>query len=959
MLGKKYVSLQPKSVIKLICVIMKLRKLFVAVALLTSSFASAQQMQMPTIPVDKDVRIGHLDNGLTYYLRYNNMPEKKANFYIAQRVGSLQEDDSQQGLAHFLEHMAFNGSEHFPTGTMTEYLQSIGVQYGRSLNAYTSIDRTVYYIADVSTERQSALDSCVLVLRDWSSGITATAEEIEKERDVIHNEYRMRTAPTSRMQERALPTLFSGSKYGYRMPIGKMEVVDNFKPEELVAYYKKWYRPDNQALVIVGDIDLDHTEAEIKRLFSDIVVPADAAQVELVPVPDNDEAIYVAEKDKEQPYSLLMLSMKRDPVPAELKNTMAYLVTDYLGTMVSTMLNNRFSELSQQPECPFLQAFAQDGNFMQMAKTKDALMLIGVAKEGQDVEMLQTITREARRAHDFGFIATEFARTKAEYLSQLEKAYSNREKRKNEEYANEYIENYLESDPIPSMEDYYQTMTMLAQQLPFEVVNQYAQQIISVDDKNLVCLNMEQEKDGKTYVTPEAMKQAVEGVRAEQLTAWVDNVKEEPLISEMPQKGQIVSETENATLGYKELTLSNGARVQLKKTDFKDDEVILRAEAKGGMSLFGDADWMNLQLIEAAISYSGLGNFSKTELDKALAGKQASVSTSVGDDYHAISGHSTPKDLETLFQLVYLTQTNINKDVKSVASFVNQMQTVLANKSLNHQLVYNDSVESVKNCHNRLYMMPELDDFKQFDYDRTLEMAKQLFGQGGQFTYTLVGNFDEQQARELAEQYLAALPTGKPVEVKDVRTLFSGENVCRFEQQMETPQAMTTEIWRTGKVDYTLENSVAISAAAQILTRVFDRTIREEESAAYSVGARGGIDIACGTAYLMLTAQAPTNPDKQQIAQDLMIKFVKEAAEKVTDEDLNTVREIMLQQAQDNNRENRHWVSVIDDWNSYGVDVQTDYVKTVNALTTAKIQQLIASILEAGNHAEIVMMPKK
>jgi zinc protease len=337
--------------------------------------------------------------------------------------------------------MAFNGSEHFPTGTMTEYLQSIGVEYGRSLNAYTSIDRTVYYIADVSTERQTALDSCMLVLRDWSSGITVSPQEIEKERDVIHNEYRMRNTPMGRMQERALPKLFQGSKYGYRMPIGKMEIVDNFKPEELVAYYKKWYRPDNQAIVVVGDIDVDYTENQIKQLFGDIKVAPDAAKVIDEPVPDNEAPIFVAEKDKEQQYSILMLSIKRDPVPAEMKKTMAFLVTDYLSDIVCAMLNSRFSEIAQQPECPFLQAIAQDGNFMQLARTKDALLLLGVAKEGKDVETLQAIAREAKRAHDFGFTATEYARAKADYLSALEKAYSNREKRKKVEYANEYIEN--------------------------------------------------------------------------------------------------------------------------------------------------------------------------------------------------------------------------------------------------------------------------------------------------------------------------------------------------------------------------------------------------------------------------------------------------------------------------------------------------------------------------------------
>ncbi len=936
---------------------MKLRKLFVAVALLTTGFASAQQM--PEIPVDSGVRIGKLDNGLTYYLRHNNNPEKKANFYIAQRVGSIQEDDSQQGLAHFLEHMAFNGSEHFPSGKMIEYLQTIGVQFGRSLNAYTSIDRTVYYIADVSTERQSALDSCVLVLRDWSSGITAEPAEIEKERDVIHNEYRMRNTPSQRMIERALPTLFQGSKYGYRMPIGKMEIVDNFKPEELIAYYKKWYRPDNQALVIVGDIDVDYTENLIKKLFSDIKVAPDAAKVVDEVVPDNEQAIYVAEKDKEQQYPVLMLSMKRDPIPAEMKKTMAYLVTDYLSSLTCSMLNSRFSEMAQQPDCPFVQAMVQDGNYLQLARTKEALMLIGVAKEGKEIETMQAVMREAKRVRDFGFTATEFARAKADYMSSLEKMYTNRDKMKNEQFANDYIENFLENDPIPSVEDLYQTMNMLVQQLPFEVVNQYAQQIINTDDKNLVAYQMEQEKDGKTYVAPEAMKKATEAVRAEKLTAWVDNVKEEPLMAQMPAKGKIVKETENKTLGYKELKLSNGARVILKKTDFKDDEVMFQAEAKGGMSLFGKEDNMNLQLIEPAQMYSGLGNFSKSELDKALAGKNASVRLSVKEDRQYISGRSVPKDLETLFQLVYLTMTNINKDEKSMASFVNQMQMVLKNKSLNPQLVYQDSLESTKNCGNPLYRLPEVEDITKFDYDRALQMLKQLYGNGGQFTYTFVGNFDEQTIRPLIEQYIASLPAGKAVKTKDVRTFFKGNRDNRFEKKMETPQAQTTVIWKTDKMPYTLENKVLLSAASQVLTRVYLRTIREEESAAYNVGAHGEISTMGPTPVFFLTASAPTNPDKQKIAEDLMMKYINEAAKKIADDDLNPVKEIMLKQADDANRENTHWMDVLTEWTAEGVDLQTNYAQTVKALTPQKVQKFISDILAAGNRVSVVMMPTK
>ena len=940
---------------------MKLRKLFVAVALLTTMTVSAQQqqMQMPEIPVDDSVRIGKLDNGLTYYLRHNNTPEKKANFYIANRVGSIQEDDSQQGLAHFLEHMAFNGSEHFPTGTMTEYLQSIGVQYGRSLNAYTSIDRTVYYIADVSTERQSALDSCVLVLRDWSSGVTATPEEIEKERDVIHNEYRMRNSPSQRMIERALPTLFQGSKYGYRMPIGKMEIIDNFKPEELIAYYKKRYRPDNQAIIIVGDINVDYTEALIKKMFGDIVVPDNAAKVTDEPVPDNEKAIYVAEKDKEQQYPVVMLSMKRDPVPAELKKTAAYLVQDYLSDMVCAMLNSRLSEIAEQPDCPFIQGQAEDGNYLGMSRTKDAFQLVGVAKEGKDIETLQAIYREAKRARDFGFTATEYARAKADYLSGLEKIYTNRDKRKNSAYCSEYVEHFLENEPIPSIETLYQTMTALAGQLPVELVNQYAQQLITTDDKNLVAYYMEQEKEGKTYVATEAMKAGVEAVRNETLTAWVDNVKQEPLIAQMPAKGKIVKETENKTLGYKELTLSNGARVILKKTDFKDDQVMMQAEAKGGMSLFGKADIMNLQATDAAVMYSGLGNFSKSELEKALAGKQASVGIRVAEDRQYISGQSTPKDMETMFQLFYLTMTNINKDEKSMAAFVNQMQLVLKNKSLNHALVYQDSVESVRNCGNKLFRIPEAEDIQQFDYDRTLQMLKQLYGNGGQFIYTIIGNFDEQLVREYLEQYIAAMPQGQAVKAKDIRTYFKGNPVCNFSRKMETPQAQTTEIWINDKLPYTQENVVLMRIASQIMTRIYDRTIREEESAAYNVGASGSISVNGDKPVFMFAAQAPTNPDKQKIARDLMLKYLAEATEKIGDTDLNTVKEILLKQAEDNNRENGHWMNVLTEWTAEGVDLQTNYAETVKAVTNQKVQNFIKQMISAGNHASIVMMPEQ
>ena len=386
---------------------------------------------------------------------------------------------------------------------------------------------------------------------------------------------------------------------------------------------------------------------------------------------------------------------------------------------------------------------------------------------------------------------------------------------------------------------------------------------------------------------------------------------------------------------------------------------MMQAEAKGGMSLFGKADDMNLQLISVVPTYSGLGNFLKSELDKALAGKVASVSINVAEDRQYIAGQSTPKDLETLFQLFYLTMTNIKKDEKSMASFANLMQTALKNKDLNHEIVYRDSVASVQNCGNFLYLTPSVDDIKRFDYDRSLEMIKQLYGNGGQFIYTIIGNFDEQQVRELLEQYIAPMPQGTPVKAKDVRTFFKGNPVCNFTRKMETPQAQITEIWLNDKMAYTQENVILMNIAKQILTRIYDRTIREEESAAYNVGAKGSISVNGDKPVFMLSAVAPTNPDKQKIARDLMLKYLKESTQKITDTDLNTVKEIMLKQAEDNNRENSHWINVLTEWTAEGVDLQTNYAETVKAVTAQKVQKFLADMINAGNHASIVMMPEK
>ena len=469
------------------------------------------------------------------------------------------------------------------------------MKFGRDLNAYTSIDQTVYNISNVPTTREGIVDSCLLILHDWADGLLLEAEEIDKERGVIHEEWRMRTSAQMRMLERDLPRLYPDSKYGHRMPIGLMEIIDNFKPEVLRAYYEKWYRPDNQAIIVVGDVDVNKVEQKIKDLFSPIKMPANPAPVVAEAVPDNKEAIIVVDKDKEMQYSIVELMFKSDPIPDEVKESAQYLVIDYLKDACMGMLNDRLAELAQKADCPFLQGSVDYGQYL-LSKTKDAFEVSILPKEGQTEAALKAAFIEARRAAQFGFTATEYQRYKQNFTSQLEKQYSNKEKRFNSQFVTKYVQNYLAKEPIPSLDDYYQLMKQLVPVLPLETVNQLMGQFFEDKDSNMVVLNMNQEKEGAVYPTEASLKKAIDEARATQIEAYVDNVKNEPLITKEPKAGKIVKEVAGKKFDYKELTLSNGAKVILKHTDLKKDQVILASEGFGGSSLYGEKDFANIKM---------------------------------------------------------------------------------------------------------------------------------------------------------------------------------------------------------------------------------------------------------------------------------------------------------------------------------------------------------------------------
>ena len=936
---------------------MKVKNLFVMTLFMLVAFSAnvmtAQEMELP---IDKAVRIGKLDCGLTYYIRHNNYPEQRANFYIAQRVGAMQEEDNQNGLAHFLEHMAFNGSEHFhgEGKRIDDYLDSKGYN-----NAYTNFNETVYIINGVPTTSQGTIDSCMLILKDWSHGLLLTDEEIDKERGVIHEEWRLGRDASERMRSRQMETLFPGSKYAKRDVIGSMDVVDNFPYQVLRDYYDKWYRPDNQALVIVGDIDVDYIEAKIKELFKDVPAPGpDAAVVETYPIPDNDEPIVAIDKDVEQQYSLVQLMFKHDIVEKEAKNDINYVVYSYMKDMMSTMLNQRFEEKVQDPDCPFIQAGGYDYSYLG-ANTKDAFYLTVVPKDGMIEAATQAGMVEALRAAKYGFTGTEYARAQEEYMSRLERQYNEREKVHNNTYTDKCYRHFLDNEPLMSIEDNYEMMKMIAPNIPVEAINELLPQLINTDGKNLVVLNFNQEKEGAVYPSKEGLMAAITAVEHADITPYEDNVKQEPLISKLPKKGKIVKESYNETLGYKDLELSNGAHVLLKPTDFKQDEIYMMAQQRGGKSLYGEKDWANYELFDAVIEYSGLGGFNNMELKKALAGKRVSISQSMQSDMDYVKGSSNVKDLETLFQLIYLQFTDVTKDEKNYNNLLNIIDVSLKNKNLDPDNVFNDTLNYVTNNYNWRSKPFNVEDIQNLNYERILEIGKERTANAASYIFQFVGSFDEGTIRPLIEQYIASLPAKKGAKSNwvNVQDYPVGQTIKHFTHKMETPKANINISWFNTDMPYSLENSIKASLLGRILRKIFYDKIREDAGAAYSVGAYGFSSMEGDESYTAITAYAPLKPEFTDLAISIMNEEMLKACETIDAAKLEDFKTVMLKDHETQLKENGYWYSVIGAYANRGLDNVTGFEDIVRAQTPETISAFARQLMSAGNKVEVVMTP--
>ncbi|MBJ2189532.1 M16 family metallopeptidase [uncultured Duncaniella sp.] len=922
--------------------------------------AQGQNPMLQPLPVDTAVRIGKLPNGLTYYIRHNEYPKGQADFYIAQNVGSILEEDNQRGLAHFLEHMCFNGTTNFPDNQLREWLESIGVKFGANLNAYTGVDETVYNINNVPVARESVQDSCLLILHDWANDLTLDPKEIDKERGVIHEEWRRSMQGQMRIIEKLLPIVYPTSKYGHRLPIGTMEVVDNFAPQALRDYYEKWYRPDQQAVVVVGDIDVDRIEGKIKEMFSSIEMPENAAERKYEPVPDHKGTIYAIGSDPEQKTFIGQLMFISDPLPKEMKNTPMYYAQSYIEGMIGAMINNRLSEISSKPDAPFAGAGVNFGGFFLSSKVKDALTASAVAKGNDIIEPLKAVYREVLRAQRGGFTQSEYERARNEYISSIERVYNNRNTRENGTFVSEYVGNFKDGDPIPGIEAEWPLIQQIAMSIPVQVINQTMSQAITLDNRVLMVLCPEAE--GMTNPTEQQLADALASVDAESIEAFVDEVKSEPLIPSDPVAGTVTSTVNNEKWGTTEWTLSNGAKVIIKSTKFKEDEILFTAYANGGYADYS-ADYDNsLMFLPVAMQAYGLGSYTNTDLSKYTAGKQASLYISFSNYSRSMGGSATPKDLPTLMEMVYMGFKDIEFTEDEFAALQKAYSGILANQEKSPEYIFQKSLLST------LYDSPRNQAInssiiEKASRNQILEVAHAMTANAADWTFIFVGNVDPATLRPMVEKYIASLPGDEKTAVKEVKSynpaffMKGGDKTDTFSTPMSTPQTHVAIIEK-GDMEFTPKNSLLASIAGQILTNRLIKTVREDMGAVYSISASGQLD-RTGLSPASLMTSFPMKPEMK----DEVLPFIKgefKAMEtNVTPDELNPIKEYMVKVFTENREKNPAWRSAILGTLANGVDTFNGNVDTVNSITVQDVMDFMKALNAQNNYRVVILDPEK
>ena len=931
-----------------------------AAAVFAAGSAMAQFDPMQPIPADKEVRTGRLDNGLTYYIRHNEKPKGQADFYILHNVGAIQEEDDQQGLAHFLEHMAFNGTKNLPGKQLIEYLETVGVKFGYNLNAGTSWDQTVYNISDVPTSRQGIIDSAMLILHDWSHFIALRPEEIDSERGVIMEELRTRDGASWRSTMKLLQALGKGTRYEHRNLIGYLDGLKSFEHDALERFYKKWYRPDYQAIVIVGDLDAEATEARLKSLMADIPAPAaDAAQKEVIVVPDNEEPIVSIYTDPEMQGSRVQLFIKRPAMPTQMNDKVAWEVVNVIESFLTTMENARLQEIAMQPDAPFLGAGMGSGDVIGIIPTLNATAFTAMTQDGKLAEGFEALYTEMEKIRRHGFTQSEFERAQENLMRQVERTYANRNDRTNEQFVNIYLENYRKNEPMPDAETEWKLDSMLIKMLNVETVNAFAKE--TIQPTNQVIVITAPEKEGIANPTEEEILAIREKVTASEIEAYEDDVVKEPLIPEGTQlKGSPVKKTvENKEYGATVWTLANGTQIVVKPTKFKADEVRMNAQSKGGLSILPDAEYYMGEMMPAVSSMSGVGKFSATELRKQLSGKSATVQPSVGEYASAVNASCSPKDIETMLQLVYLNFTQPRFDRNDYDNLMKMLRTQLENAKSNPDFQMQEKVIDVLYGHNPRRQVISTELLDEFSFEALPAIYKKLYPDGNSFRFTFVGNIDPETLKPLVEKYIGSIPASKkPMTFADDKAYpVKGEVTEDFSTPMQQPKVSVNYTF-TGDMDYSLENKAALSFLTQALNSRYLVSIREEKGGTYGVQVYGSTDWIPRETYTM-TIAFDTNAEMADELCEIILKELRTIAEEgPLTEDIEKHREFMLKNWKNSLDENGPWMQYLQAKYGSGLDYLAGQEQASRSLTNADVQALAKKILDDGNMVKVVMRPE-
>jgi len=906
------------------------------------------------LAVDPNVRIGKLDNGLVYYIRHNTKPEKRLELRLVVNAGSVLENDDQQGLAHFMEHMNFNGTRTFPKNELVDFLQKTGVRFGGDINAYTSFDETVYML-QLPTDDTALVEKGYQVLEEWSHYALLDDKEIDKERGVITEEWRLGLGAQDRMMKKFLPVIFKDSRYATRIPIGKVEIIKNFKHETLRDFYHDWYRPNLQAVVLVGDIDVAQAEARIRAHFSGLQNPVTPKERITYDIPDNTEPLIAITTDKEATENFILAFYKH---PLHPDKTLGDFRDDLLAELYTGMLNNRFSEISQKPESPYVFASSGYGRFL--SRNKDAYMINAMAKENQIGKSLEVLLAENERVKRFGFTQTELDRQKEEIFSQYEKAAKEFDKTESMQLSNEYVGNFLSDDAIPGAQKKFKYIKNLLPGIQLGEINDLAKKWVT--DNNMGLVVMAPEKENVKVPTTDEVLGIINQSKTQPLQTYVDNFKAEALVKGTLQPGKITDRRENKELGFTELKLSNGVTVVLKPTTFKNDEILVSAYSLGGKSLYPDDQFMSANYASRIIEMSGAGNFDNVELQKKLKGKNIEVSPFLDDEKEGFRGNSTPKDFETMMQLVYLYFEQPRKDTTAFKAFMSQMENQMKfMKSSPIMSFYDTLFKTVYPGYKREVIFPTPAQLKEVNLDLVYKIYRERFSDAGDFKFFLVGNFSIDSISPLVEQYFGSLPALNRHDTwKDTSPKFADGITNRTIYKGTDPQSMVGMVM-SEKIEWSEKNVLCFNMLKEILSIKLIEVIREKMSGVYAPQVMVNLDQYPNPHFSMIVMFGCAPKATEKLTKAVFGEIKKLRKNGPTDVDLKKAQEAMIRSRETDLEKNEFWQKKLESfyYNHDSPNSVNTFKDRVNGVTVDDLKQVASTWFKPDHYVRMVLEPEK